>query len=206
MEKIKVMLVDDHAVLRMGLAALLGTRKEIEVVGEADDGNEALRKYPKLKPDVVIMDLMMPEMDGTETTRRLLADHPEAKVLILTTYGTADALGHALEAGALGAILKTAKLPELVASVTAVAAGNRSVAPEIEQILSVDPPVQQLSKRQSEILESITRGLSNEEISTMLGISVPVVKEHIKLLFEKIGASNRAEAVAIAMRKHLIKV
>ena len=206
MEKIKVMLVDDHAVLRMGLAALLGTRKEIEVVGEADDGNEALRKYPKLKPDVVIMDLMMPEMDGTETTRRLLADHPEAKVLILTTYGTADALGHALEAGALGAILKTAKLPELVASVTAIAAGHRSVAPEIEQILSVDPPVQQLSKRQSEILESITRGLSNEEISTLLGISVPVVKEHIKLLFEKIGASNRAEAVAIAMRKHLIKV
>ena len=206
MEKIKVMLVDDHAVLRMGLAALLGTRKEIDVVGEADDGNEALRKYPKLKPDVVIMDLMMPEMDGTETTRRLLADHPEAKVLILTTYGTADALGHAIEAGALGAILKTAKLPELVASVTAVAAGNRSVAPEIEQILSVDPPVQQLSKRQSEILESITRGLSNEEISTLLGISVPVVKEHIKLLFEKIGASNRAEAVAIAMRKHLIKV
>ena len=206
MEKIKVMLVDDHAVLRMGLAALLGTRKEIDVVGEADDGNEALRKYPKLKPDVVIMDLMMPEMDGTETTRRLLADHPEAKVLILTTYGTADALGHAIEAGALGAILKTAKLPELVASVTAVAAGNRSVAPEIEQILSVDPPVQQLSKRQSEILESITRGLSNEEIATMLGISVPVVKEHIKLLFEKIGASNRAEAVAIAMRKHLIKV
>ena len=206
MEKINVMLVDDHAVLRMGLAALLGTRKEIDVVGEADDGNEALRKYPKLKPDVVIMDLMMPEMDGTETTRRLLADHPEAKVLILTTYGTADALGHALEAGALGAILKTAKLPELVASVTAVAAGKRSVASEIEQILSVDPPVQQLSKRQSEILESITRGLSNEEIATMLGISVPVVKEHIKLLFEKIGASNRAEAVAIAMRKHLIKV
>ena len=206
MEKIKVMLVDDHAVLRMGLAALLGTRKEIDVVGEADDGNEALRKYPKLKPDVVIMDLMMPEMDGTETTRRLLADHPEAKVLILTTYGTADALGHAIEAGALGAILKTAKLPELVASVTAVAAGNRSVAPEIEQILSVDPPVQQLSKRQSEILESITRGLSNEEIATMLGISVPVVKEHIKLLFEKIGASNRAEAVAIALRKHLLKI
>lgn len=206
MEKIKVMLVDDHAVLRMGLAALLGTRKEIDVVGEADDGNEALRKYPKLKPDVVIMDLMMPEMDGTETTRRLLADYPEAKVLILTTYGTADALGHALEAGALGAILKTAKLPELVQTITSVAAGKRSVAPEIEQILSEDPPVQELSRRQFEILESITRGLSNEEISTMLGISVPVVKEHIKILFEKIGASNRAEAVAIAMRKHLLKV
>ena len=206
MDKIKVMLVDDHAVLRMGLAALLGTRKEIEVVGEADDGQEALAKYPKLKPDVVIMDLMMPEMDGTETTRRLLADHSDAKVLILTTYGSADALGHALEAGALGAILKTAKLSELVASVTAVAAGKRSVAPEIAQILSEDPPVQELSRRQSEILESIARGLSNEEISTMLGISVPVVKEHVKLLFEKIGASNRAEAVAIAMRKHLLKV
>ena len=205
-EMIKVMLVDDHAVLRMGLAALLGTRKEIAVAGEADDGEEALRKYPKLRPDVVIMDLMMPGMDGTETTRRLLEKHPEAKVMILTTFGTADALGHALEAGALGAILKTAKLPELVKCIVSVAAGKRWVAPDVGQILTENPPVDKLSPRQQQILESVARGLSNEDIATQLGISVPVVKEHIKNLFEKIGAANRAEAVAIAMKKHLIKI
>ena len=205
-EMIKVMLVDDHAVLRMGLAALLGTRKEIAVAGEADDGEEALRKYPKLRPDVVIMDLMMPGMDGTETTRRLLEKHPEAKVMILTTFGTADALGHALESGALGAILKTAKLPELVKCIVSVAAGKRWVAPDVGQILTENPPVDKLSPRQQQILESVARGLSNEDIATQLGISVPVVKEHIKNLFEKIGAANRAEAVAIAMKKHLIKI
>lgn len=205
MAKIKVMLVDDHAMLRMGLASLLGTTKEIQVVAEAGNGAEALGKYEQCSPDVVVMDLMMPEMDGTETTRELLKVHPDAKVLILTTFGTADALGHALEAGALGAILKTAKLPELVSSIEAVAAGKRSVASEIEQILKESPPVQALSKRQAEILEAITRGLSNEDIAAMLGISVPMVKEHVKILFEKIGAANRAEAVAIAIKKHLLK-
>ena len=205
MAKIKVMLVDDHAMLRMGLASLLGTAKEIQVVAEAGNGAEALGKYEQCVPDVVVMDLMMPEMDGTETTRELLKVHPDAKVLILTTFGTADALGHALEAGALGAILKTAKLPELVSSIEAVAAGKRSVASEIEQILKESPPVQALSKRQAEILEAITRGLSNEDIAAMLGISVPMVKEHVKILFEKIGAANRAEAVAIAIKKHLLK-
>lgn len=206
MAKIKVMLVDDHAMLRMGLASLLATTKDLEVVAEAGGGAEAIEKYAAANPDVVVMDLMMPEMDGTETTRRILKDHPDAKVLILTTFGTADALGHALKAGALGAILKTAKLPELVKYITSVAAGKRSVTPEIEQILTENPPVQELSKRQSEILESMTRGLSNEDIAAMLGISVPMVKEHIKLIFEKIGAANRAEAVAIAIKKHLLKV
>ena len=205
MAKIKVMLVDDHAMLRMGLASLLGTAKEIQVVAEAGNGAEALGKYEQCVPDVVVMDLMMPEMDGTETTRELIKVHPDAKVLILTTFGTADALGHALEAGALGAILKTAKLPELVSSIEAVAAGKRSVSSEIEQILKESPPVQALSKRQAEILEAITRGLSNEDIAAMLGISVPMVKEHVKILFEKIGAANRAEAVAIAIKKHLLK-
>ena len=191
--------------LRMGLASLLGTAKEIQVVAEAGNGAEALGKYEQCVPDVVVMDLMMPEMDGTETTRELIKVHPDAKVLILTTFGTADALGHALEAGALGAILKTAKLPELVSSIEAVAAGKRSVSSEIEQILKESPPVQALSKRQAEILEAITRGLSNEDIAAMLGISVPMVKEHVKILFEKIGAANRAEAVAIAIKKHLLK-
>ncbi len=126
--------------------------------------------------------------------------------MIFTTFGTADGIGHALKAGASGAIMKNVELPELVAAIRTVAAGGRVLSPEIEQILAADPPVRELSSRQTEILHSITRGLSNEDIARQLGISVPMVKEHVNATFEKLGAANRAEAVAIAMRKHLLKM
>ena len=203
---IKVLLIDDHAIMRSGLASLLRTRKDIEVVGDAGDGETGIQKAVKLKPDVVIMDLMMPGMDGTEATRLLLQRLPETKVLIFTTFGTADGIGHALEAGASGAIMKNVEFPELVDAIKTVASGGRAMSPEIEQILSEDPPLPELSARQTEILHSITRGLSNEDIARQLGISVPMVKEHVQATFSKIGASNRAEAVSIAMRKHLLKI
>ena len=194
MKKTTVLIVDDHAIMRKGLASLLQTSKDIDVLGDAGDGESGIRKAIKLKPDVVIMDLMMPGMDGTEATRLLREQLPDAKVLIFTTFGTADGIGHALKAGASGAIMRT------------VAAGGSVLSPEIEQILAADPPVRELSSRQTEILHSITRGLSNEDIARQLGISVPMVKEHVNATFEKLGAANRAEAVAIAMRKHLLKM
>ena len=206
MKKTTVLIVDDHAIMRKGLASLLQTSKDIDVLGDAGDGESGIRKAIKLKPDVVIMDLMMPGMDGTEATRRLREQLPGAKVLIFTTFGTADGIGHALNAGASGAIMKNVELPELVAAIRTVAAGGRVLSPEIEQILAADPPVRELSSRQTEILHSITRGLSNEDIARQLGISVPMVKEHVNATFEKLGAANRAEAVAIAMRKHLLKM
>ena len=204
MKKTTVLIVDDHAIMRKGLASLLQTSKDIDVLGDAGDGESGIRKAIKLKPDVVIMDLMMPGMDGTEATRRLREQLPGAKVLIFTTFGTADGIGHALNAGASGAIMKNVELPELVTAIRTVAAGGRVLSPEIEQILAADPPVRELSSRQTEILHSITRGLSNEDIARQLGISVPMVKEHVNATFEKLGAANRAEAVAIAMRKHLL--
>ena len=206
MKKTTVLIVDDHAIMRKGLASLLQTSKDIDVLGDAGDGESGIRKAIKLKPDVVIMDLMMPGMDGTEATRRLREQLPGAKVLIFTTFGTADGIGHALNAGASGAIMKNVELPELVTAIRTVAAGGRVLSPEIEQILAADPPVRELSSRQTEILHSITRGLSNEDIARQLGISVPMVKEHVNATFEKLGAANRAEAVAIAMRKHLLKM
>ena len=202
---IKILLIDDHAIMRSGLASILRTRKDIEVVGDAGDGETGIQKAVKLKPDVVIMDLMMPGMDGTEATRLLLQRLPETKVLIFTTFGTADGIGHALEAGASGAIMKNVELPELVAAIKTVASGGRALSPEIEQILSEDPPLPELSARQAEILQSITRGLSNEDIARQLGISLPMVKEHVQAMFSKIGAANRAEAVSIALRRHLLK-
>ena len=206
MNKIKVLIVDDHAIMRNGLASLLRTRKEIEVVGDAGDGASGIRKALKCKPDVVIMDLMMPDMDGTEATRQLLQRQPEAKVLIFTTFGTADGIGHALAAGTSGAILKNVELPELVAAIKTVVSGGRALSPEIEQILADDPPLPELSARQTEILHSIIRGLSNEDIARQLGISLPMVKEHVNATFAKLGAANRAEAVGIALRKHLLKL
>ena len=206
MTKTRILLVDDHAMIRMGLASLLNTRRELDVIGDAESGDAAIHKALKLRPDVIIMDLMMPEMDGVETTRRLLQKLPGAKILILTTFGMADGIAHALEVGAHGAILKSAGLLELVNAIHEVAEGRQSVSPEIEQILSKNPPVPSLSARQSEILESISRGHSNEMIAKELNISLPMVKEHLNALFTKIGAANRTEAVSIALRKHLLKI
>ena len=206
MSKIRVLIVDDHAILRMGLSSLLRQKTDIEVVGDADGGESAIRKVQKLRPDVVIMDLMMPGMDGTEATRRIVADNPGTRVLILTTFGTADGLAHAIEAGAQGAILKSANFPDLVEAVRTVARGERYVSPDISSILAEEPPVPELSERQAEILESIIKGLTNKEIADNLGISLQRVKEHVSALLLKIGATNRSEAAVIALRKHLLKM
>lgn len=204
MDKTRVLIVDDHSILRMGLASLIGTRKDIEVAGDADGGPAALKKFMQLKPDVVIMDLVMPGMDGIETTREIVSRQPDAKILILTTFGTSDKIAAALRAGALGAIMKNAAFPDLVKAIKTTARGERYVADEIERIMEDDPPVQELSQRQLQILEQMVRGLSNHDISVSLGISLDMVKEHATSLFAKIGAANRTEAVAIALRKQLV--
>ena len=206
MTPIRVFLVDDHALMRQGLISLLGTRKDIEVVGDAESGEIALRKVPRLKPDVVIMDLIMPGMDGAETTRQLKSLSPETRILILTSFGTADGIAQALDAGAGGAILKTVKLPALAEAIRTVASGGMAISPEIQQMLDETTPIPPLSARQGEILESVVRGLTNKDIAKQLGISAPMVNEHLNALFAKIGAANRTEAVAIAMRKQLLKM
>ena len=206
MKTVRVLLVDDHAILRMGLASLLSSKADIEVVGDAPNGPAGIRKALRLKPDVVIMDLMMPGMDGIEATRELLAKAPSSRVLILTTFGTSDGISQAIDVGAMGAVMKNCDFRELAEAIRTVAAGGRYVAADVERIISADPPAAALSPRQTEILQSIVRGLSNPDIARQLGISVDVVKEHVESIFQKIGAANRTEAVAIAFRKHLLKL
>ena len=208
MKPITLLLVDDHAVMRMGLASLLETCRDVKVVGDTGDGESAVRMALRLRPDVVVMDLVMPEMDGVETTRRIVAEWPEANVLVLTTFASSDEISHAFDAGAKGAILKSADLDGLLAAIRDIAAGNRHCSAEIEQIMADDPPVPKLSARQQEILNSIVRvrGLSNPDIARQLGISLPMVKEHLTSLFAKLGVSNRTEAVAVALRKQLLKI
>ena len=206
MNKISILIIDDHAILRMGLASLLNAKNDIEVVGDAANGRTGIQKALKLEPDVVIMDLMMPGLDGTETTRQLLAKAPESKILILTTFGTSDGITHALEAGAKGAIMKNCDFSELVTAIRTVAKGEEYLSSEVRRIISKDPPIAPLSPRQAEILQFIVRGLSNPDIAKQLGISLDMVKEHTEALFQKLGVANRPEAVAIALRKHLLKI
>ena len=205
MDDIRVLIVDDHAVFRMGFASLLSAKKGFAVVGDAANGEEAIAMAAKLHPDVIVMDLIMPKMDGAETTKLIRERDPSAKILVLTSFGMAAGIAHALDAGAIGAILKNAEYTEIVASIRKVASGIRAVSPEIERMLSNDPPPTELSSRQTEILTAITRGLSNSDIAAQLGISLDMVKEHTTALFAKIGAANRTQAAVIAMRKHLLK-
>ena len=203
--KIKVLIADDHTIVRAGLTALLGTEKDIEVVGEAKNGAEAVSKAVKLHPDIVIMDLMMPKMDGVEATKELLRKAPSVKTILLTTYGTSDGIAHALRAGARGAVLKNAENSELAQAIRIVAQGGDYISPDIRQQLAADPPVPDLTPRQSEILESMVRGLTDRDIAELLGLSTESVSEHVGAIRQKIGAANRTEAVAIAMRKYLLK-
>ena len=204
--KIKVLIADDHSVVRMGLAALFDSKADIQVVGEARDGEEAVRAAEACKPDVIIMDLMMPKLNGAEATKAIRERCPGAKVLILTTFGTSDDISRALSVGASGAILKNADNAELVEAVRTVAAGESAVSRDISRLIREDPPVQELSPRQQEILGSVTRGLTNREIAKVFDISPESVKSHITTIFAKIGAKTRSEAVTIALRKQLLKM
>lgn len=206
MKPIKVLIADDHAVVRMGLAALISAEDDIMVVGEAKNGDEAVSQAMRLAPDVVVMDLVMPKKDGIAATIELREKTPKARVLILTSYSTSDGIAHAIQAGAAGALTKSAENDTLVDAIRAVHAGRQFVSAEIKRLIAEDPPVQELSPRQKEILSSITRGLSNDDMAKQLGISKASVKTHILALFQKLGAANRAEAVAIALRKQLLKI
>ena len=204
-QKIRVLIADDHAMVRMGLASLLGTELDIEVVGEAEDGADAVKKAVSVRPDVVVMDLVMPKKDGAEATTEILKLIPDAKVLLLTTFGTADGVAHALAAGAIGAMMKNADFNELAAAIRTVAAGERSVSPEIERFMREDPPVASLTKRQGEILAAVVRGLTNDDIAKQFSIQRSSVKDHLTAIFDKLGAANRAEAISITLRKHLLR-
>ena len=203
--KIKVLIADDHAVVRMGLASLLGTSKAIEVVGEAFDGEDTIRKALKCKPDIVVMDRVMPRKDGIAATTELHEKLPESKVLILTTFSSSEDIAKALKAGATGAVLKSSGNDELIGAILKVARDERYLSADIEHLLEDDPPLPGLSPRQSEILESIARGLTNKEIAAQLEISLESVKSHIKIILEKLGAASRTEAASIAQRKRLLK-
>ena len=205
MSKLKILIVDDHAIVRDGLAAILKFQKDMTVVGEADDGQSAIQKAQELRPNVILMDLMMPSMNGADATAAIKQTLPETQILLLTSYGTSSELSRAFKNGATGAITKSLPKEELLAAIRNVAAGQCVASPEIEQTLKEESETPALTPRQLEILRSLTRGLTNDDIAHEFGLSKAGVKFHLLTIFRKLNVANRTEAVGFASRKHLFQ-
>ncbi len=203
-KKIRVLLADDHMVVRMGIASLLSFANGIEVIGEADNGLDAVKLAHELKPDVVLMDLQMPELNGVEATARIHADDPGAKILILTSFGTSAELKRAMDAGAAGALVKSSSRTEIVDAIHGVMTGGQVMSNEIRHTIENFSAMPEMSPRQIEILNLVAKGFSNKEIAKIVGISPETVKEHVANIFSRIGASSRAEAATLAVNLGLI--
>ena len=206
MRKTRILLADDHMLMRMGLSALITSEKDMEVVGEAENGLQAVELALSLKPDIVIMDLMMPELSGAAATQRIHDADPAIRIMILTTFGTSAEMAQAIANGAVGALMKDTATDDLVSAIRAIVAGKRVIPARLQKLVAEDNPLFSLSDRQLEILTSVARGLSNAEIARQLNLSEITIKKHLSAIFEHLGVSNRTEAAALALRKQLLKM
>jgi DNA-binding NarL/FixJ family response regulator len=204
--EIRVLVVDDHPVVRMGLGSMLGSQKGITVVGMVASGGEALTSLPKLRPDVVLMDLRMPEMDGVDAIVALRAAEPTVKILVLTNYQMDEDVFNALQAGALGYLVKSAPQEDVIKAIRTVNQGKAYIPPAIAAKLAERISHSALSPRELEVLQCVAKGLTNKEIGSFLFISDKTARNHVISLMAKLEAKDRTEAVTIAIRKGLIRV
>jgi two-component system NarL family response regulator len=205
-QKIRILLADDHPPLRAGLASILNSEPGLEVVAEAGSGRETIEQAERTRPDVLIVDLRMPEGDGVDTIRKLVGKDPDAKVLVLTTYDNEEDIFNALEAGARGYILKDTTRGEIIEAVRQVQGGQRFLPPAIAARLADRMIRPALTPREMDVLRLVTRGRSNKEIAAAMFISEETVKSHMKGLFQKLGVHDRAEAVSIALQRGLLRI
>jgi DNA-binding NarL/FixJ family response regulator len=214
MDKIKILVVDDHAIMRDGIRALLSLHDDIEIVGEASEGNEAIEKAQELMPDVLIMDIAMPGMDGLEATRRMRKKSPKIKVLVLTQYDNKEYILSVIKAGAAGYVPKRALGSELISAIRAVHQGDSFLYPSAAAALIEDylqqakeeEPYNQLTAREREILKLIAEGHTSREITDMLFLSLKTVLGHRSKIMEKLNLHNQTELVKYAMRKGLVSL
>ena len=206
---IRVMIVDDHDVVRRGLAAFLKSKVDLELVGEASDGEDALHTCDQVQPDVILMDLVMPKMNGAAATRAIRERHPNVQVIALTSFQEKKLVHEALQAGAISYLLKNVSVDDLAEAIRAAYAGRPTLAPEAAQALiqaaSQGPaPGHDLTPREHEVLALMVEGLSNPEIAGRLSVSRSTARAHVSNILSKLGVSNRAEAVALALRLQLV--
>jgi DNA-binding NarL/FixJ family response regulator len=205
---IRVLLVDDHALLRAGMARLLDLADDVTVVGSAGSGAQALEMVPALRPDVVLMDLSMPGMSGVEATRRLLAARPDTAVVVLTSFADPDLITDALDAGAVGYLLKDAEPDGLVGAVRSAARGESPLDPRAARVVLTSrgrpAPASVLSGREKEVLVLVAEGLANKQIARTLGIAERTVKAHLTSIFTQIGVADRTSAALWAYRRGLV--
>ncbi len=208
---IRVLLVDDHAVVRSGLAAFMMVFDDLEFVGEAGNGREAVQKCAELQPDVVLMDLIMPEVDGATATQIIREKWPNIQVVVLTSFKEDDLVQGALRAGAIGYLLKNASADELAGAIRLAVAGRPTLAPEAQQALihanriGYQAVRYDLTDREKEVLSLMTQGLNNLQIADRLIVSRSTVKFHVSSVLSKLGATTRTEAVAIALQNRLVE-
>jgi DNA-binding NarL/FixJ family response regulator len=202
--KIRILVADDHFIVRMGLIALVNTEPSMVIVGEAADGNQAVDLFGKHKPDLVLMDLRMPLKDGVEATLEIRSLDPNARVLMLTTFDGDTDIHKALQAGAQGYVLKSATGQELIPAIQAVASGQRWIPKEIAKRLASRKLFEELTAREVQVLQLLAKGLANKQIADLLSITEHTVKDHLKSVFGKLQVEDRTEAVTAAIQRGII--
>ena len=216
-DAIRVLLIDDHAIIRDGIRSLMATEPDIEVVGEADNGRDGVSMAERLRPDVILMDLVMPGMDGIEATSLIMASRPEARILVLTSFAAEDKVFPAIKAGAFGYLLKDSDSEELIRAIREVSCGESSLDPRIARMVLQEmwaepqpegpreqvPAVEPLTEREMEVLRLVARGLSNEEIAGRLVIAERTVRTHVSNILGKLHLANRTQAALYALREGL---
>lgn len=203
---LRLILADDHAVVVMGLEAVLSLEPDIEVVATAEDGYAAVEAYSRELPDLILLDLRMPGMDGLEAASRIRAGFPDARILFLTSYETEHEIQRALSSGAAGYILKRSKGAELVQAIRTVAKGGTWMPERLVRRAREAAEAPDLSGRQVEVLSLVSKGLSNKEIASVLGFTESGTKQHLRQIFSKLGVTGRAEAISEAMQRGILKL
>jgi len=211
--KIKVMIVDDHGIVRQGLRTYLDLLEDITIIAEAENGLDAIKKVKRYNPEIVLMDLVMPEMDGIEATHKICGSYPEVKVIVLTSFTEDEKVFSAIKSGAVGYLLKDISPPELAKAIRAVHSGETHLHPEItkklmNQFISPKSDIEitpdELTPREMEVLQLIARGLSNKELAKKLTISEKTVKSHLSSIFSKLHLSDRTQAAIYALKHNLV--
>jgi DNA-binding NarL/FixJ family response regulator len=204
MKPIRILIVDDHPIMRIGVAALISSSKEMITVAQAGTGEEAIQQHELHKPDITLMDLRLPGISGVETIRRIRSRNPQARFIVLTTYEGDEDIHQAMEAGASGYLVKGLPQEMLVNAVKRVHAGGRYLPPNMSQALADRTPDSSLSTRERQVLELVSKGKSNKEIAVALGITEATVKCHVSVILARLNASDRTQAVVTALQRGLI--